>query len=56
MPNNKSDEPYVILVRHASRERRWDKPEDEHAMENWTSWTTASIQGKSDFKTKSLRG
>jgi hypothetical protein len=53
MLNNESDEPYVILIRHASRELRWDMSEEKHRMEKWKPHgTTAAIEGKSDFKTK----
>src|SRR5215204_233522 len=52
MPHNESDEPYVILIRHASREVRWDTSEKQHPMEKLRPHTTAAIKGKSDFKTK----
>jgi phosphohistidine phosphatase SixA len=29
------EERYVLLVRHAARERRWDRSESEHDMLNW---------------------
>jgi hypothetical protein len=46
---NERREYFVILVRHASREVHWDKPESEHRMENWTSfWPKAN----SDFDSK----
>jgi hypothetical protein len=31
---HKAAESLVILVRHASREKRWDTPESEHRVEN----------------------
>src|SRR5215218_10309781 len=43
---------YVILVRHSSREIRWDESEDEHTMMNRARWTTSAINMKSDFETK----
>jgi phosphohistidine phosphatase SixA len=39
---------FVILVRHASRERRWDKPEAEHKIRNEQPYARAI----SDFKTE----
>lgn len=52
MPESGNCQSYVILVRHASREPRWDVSESKHAMKNWTRWTTAAIEGGSDFETK----
>src|SRR5215204_4210451 len=45
---------FVILIRHASRDVRWDMPEEKHPMENWTGWAAADIERKSDYKTKGL--
>jgi phosphohistidine phosphatase SixA len=52
MLTTENGQPFVILVRHASRESFWDKSENEHPMANWTRRTTATIPGKSDFETK----
>lgn len=48
MTEHKVAECFVILVRHASREKRWDKPEAEHKIRNEQRYTRAI----SDFKTE----
>src|SRR5829696_1613179 len=35
MANNEEARRFVILLRHASREKRWDLPESKHQMKNW---------------------
>lgn len=35
MAKNEEARRFVVLVRHASREKRWDQPESEHQMKNW---------------------
>jgi hypothetical protein len=52
MPGNEHLRFFVILIRHASREVHWDMPEEKQPMQNWTRWITATIEGKSDFKTE----
>jgi hypothetical protein len=48
MTQRKVAECYVVLVRHASRERRWDKREAEHKIRNEQRYARAI----SDFKTE----
>jgi phosphohistidine phosphatase SixA len=48
MSKNGADERFVILVRHASRVVRWDKPDAEHTIHN----EQRHPRGISDFETK----
>jgi phosphohistidine phosphatase SixA len=48
MPENEAAECFIILVRHASREVRWDKSEAIHKIRNEQHYP----RGMSDFKTK----
>ncbi len=47
MPENEKPRRFVLLIRHASRERRWDHPESEHEM---AGWSEGFRPGRSDFK------
>jgi phosphohistidine phosphatase SixA len=40
---------YVLLVRHASRERKWDLPESEHPMKAWKEDLCAPTISQSVF-------
>ena len=48
MSENGADEYFVILVRHASRVVRWDKPDAKHTIHNERPYP----RGISDFETK----
>jgi phosphohistidine phosphatase SixA len=49
---NDGPQHFVILVRHASREKRWDLPESEHRMANWKK---GGRSRGSNFNAKGLR-
>ena len=44
----------VILVRHASRERRWRLPESEHWMKDWSKQGKVYFPEGSDLNTEGL--
>jgi phosphohistidine phosphatase SixA len=50
---NSGPQNFVILVRHASREKRWDLPESEHRMADWEKGYRS--RRESHFNAKGLR-
>jgi hypothetical protein len=49
---NSGAQHFVILVRHASRERRWHRPESTHWMKDWNKGSKISSPEESDSDAK----